>query len=408
MSVINTMLKDLDKRQQSHGVDELPVPELQYQRAATSKLPWILLALVSGVLLLGSGIAWQRLELLQQDNVQLTHTIEQAASKGEVVKPAVKVTPIAVDSNRLPKKSAIVADTAVDESHVAQQPMTENIASVSQRLPKAMNLPAPAVASHTKDTEAVMVAANAIGSPQTNSTPDTAVAEVNPAKSAKAPSVKSGNAKPATKSSTNGSGAMVITEVKLSPTELAQKRFGLAQSAQNEGRIKQAQALFAEAVKINPAMHEARQHLAALYYGQGMLTEAESVLAQGLVLYPQEYDYALLQARVYEAAGLLDKALAALTQIPDSNMLAKQKWTMQSHLAQQSKAYGLAEQSYRKLAQVEPQQAKWWMGLAYALDSQSQFSAAKQAYQQALAQRGLSNQAIAFIDSRLAQLGEIE
>lgn len=403
MSVINTMLKDLDKRQQSHGVDELPVPELQYQRPATSKLPWILLLLVSGLLLLGGGVAWQRLDLLQQDNLQLTHTIEQAASKDVTVRSAAKAMPIAVDANRQSDELTIAADA--NEGHVAHQPLVEKTSSVSKRLPKAVNQQAPAVARDAKDTEVDMVAANVIASSKAEPVP--ILREVNPAKSANL-SFKQTSAKPATKSSGSGSGAMAITEVRLSPTELAQKRFGLAQSAQNEGRIKQAQALFAEAVKINPAMHEARQHLAALYYGQGMLTEAESVLALGLVLYPQEYDYALLQARVYEAAGLLDKALVALTQIPDSNMLAKQKWTMQSHLAQQSKAYKLAEQSYRKLAQVEPQQAKWWMGLAYALDSQSQFSAAKQAYQQALAQRGLSHQAIAFIDSRLAQLGEIE
>ncbi|QYJ86504.1 tetratricopeptide repeat protein [Shewanella mesophila] len=404
MSVINTMLKDLDKRQQSHGVDELPVPELQYQRAATSKLPWVLLILVSGLLVLGGGIAWQRLTLLQQDNLQLTQTIERTVSNVLPARSTQVVPPVAVPNNIL-DKSTIAADTGVDEVNVAQSPMVKGAVTDSLDQVKGSAKQQVLIADDNgpKDTEAAMVTANALASSKTNAEPDTAVAEVTVEKITKAPS-----AKPSTKSSGSGSGAMAITEVRLSPTELAQKRFGLAQSAQNDGRIKQAQALFAEAVKINPAMHEARQHLAALYYGQGMLSEAESVLAQGLVLYPQEYDYALLQARVYEAAGLLDKALVALTQIPDSNTLAKQKWTMQSHLAQQSKAYELAEQSYRKLARAEPQQAKWWMGLAYALDSQSQFSAAKQAYQQALAQRGLSNQAIAFIDSRLAQLGEIE
>ena len=399
MSVINTMLKDLDKRQQSHGVDELPVPELQYQGAVTNKLPWVLLILVSGLSLLGGGLAWQRLTLLQQDNLQLTQTIEQTASN---VLPArsTKVAPSVVDSNNNLDKLNGAVDAGVDEVNLAQ--------SQVKGTPKQQVLTADD--NHAKEAEVAVVATNAIARSKTNAEP--AVTEITVEKRTKTPSVnssvKSINTKSGSQSNGSGSGAMAITEVRLSPTELAQKRFRLAQSAQNEGHIKEAQALFADAVKLNPAMHDARQHLAALYYGQGLLAEAERLLAQGLVLYPQEYEYALLQARVYEAAGLLDKALAALAQIPDSNALAKQKWTMQSHLAQQSQAYELAEQSYRKLARAEPLQAKWWMGLAYALDSQSQFSAAKQAYQQALAQRGLSNQAIAFIDSRLAQLGEVE
>ena len=155
-------------------------------------------------------------------------------------------------------------------------------------------------------------------------------------------------------------------------------------------------------------LHEARQHLAALYYGQGRFDEAESVLVQGLALYPKEFDYALLLARVLADKGDDAGALAAIGQIPDQHLLAKQKWMLQSHLAQQSAAYGLAEESYRQLARVEPRQAKWWMGLAYALDSQQKYASAKQAYAQALGLPGLSEQASAFVQQRLTQLGDIE
>lgn len=165
---------------------------------------------------------------------------------------------------------------------------------------------------------------------------------------------------------------------------------------------------FSEAIRLDPTLHGARQHLAALYYGQGQLGEAKTVLQQGLARYPQELDYALMLAKVLEAQGDSQGALAALGTIPDDHLLAKQKWVQQSHLSQQASQFALAEESYRRLARVEPTQAKWWMGLAYALDSQQKYTSAKQAYGQALGLSGLSQQASDFIQQRLAQLGDIE
>ncbi|MGL6123177.1 MAG: tetratricopeptide repeat protein, partial [Shewanella sp.] len=122
--------------------------------------------------------------------------------------------------------------------------------------------------------------------------------------------------------------------------------------------------------------------------------------------YPQEYDYPLLLARVQHSMGNTDFALDTLAQIPDSHELARQKWLAQSDLAQQQGQFALAEQAYRKLLRHEPLQAKWWMGLAYALDSQQHFAKASQAYSTALSHAGLSAQASAFIEQRLTQLGD--
>ena len=81
---------------------------------------------------------------------------------------------------------------------------------------------------------------------------------------------------------------------------------------------------------------------------------------------------------------------------------------MQSSLAQKSDNYQLAEESYRKLLRIEAGEARWWMGLGYALDSQQKYDSAKQAYRQALSADGLSKQASEYIENRLVQLGESE
>ena len=100
--------------------------------------------------------------------------------------------------------------------------------------------------------------------------------------------------------------------------------------------------------------------------------------------------------------------MASLTQIPDGSARDVQKWTMQSSLAQSIGKHELSEDSYRKLLRVDSGQAKWWMGLGYALDAQQEYVPAKQAYQQALSAQGLSKQAQDYIENRLVQLGDSE
>ncbi len=364
MSVINTMLKDLDKRQQSHGLDELPVPPLQYRQAPQSRLPWLLLALLSLLLLAMGYLAWDRYAALERTNLALqqdNQNLAQEIASGDLKQPSVDTTP----SN----ETALTADTQVTAKVESDAESSVELMTTSKTDP---------VAEPKGESKPVV-------KPQT---------------------VRAEQASDAKTAKTTGS--MAVTEVKLSPEALAERRFAQGKSAQEGGQLSQALDDFREAIRLDPALHGARQHLAALYYGQGQLDEAKTVLEQGLARYPHEFDYLLMLAKLLEAQGDSHGALAVLAKIPDEHLLAKQKWVMQSHLAQQASAFTLAEESYRRLARVEPKQAKWWMGLAYALDSQQKYTSAKQAYGQALGLSGLSQQANDFIQQRLAQLGDIE
>ncbi|WP_281212704.1 tetratricopeptide repeat protein [Shewanella insulae] len=383
MSVINTMLKDLDKRQQSHGLDELPVPPLQYRQAPRSRLPWLLLALLSLLLLASGYLVWDRYAALERTNLALqqdNQSLAQEIASGELKQPMVSEEPTTKS------KPALVANkTPVDKSR-SEALLTADAQTIGK--------------TESTDAEA---SAEFMATPKT----DPVAAPKGEAKPiAKPQAVRVEQASDTKTVKANGS--MEVTEVKLSPEALAEKRFSQGKSAQEGGQLSQAVNDFSEAIRLKPALHGARQHLAALYYGQGQLGEAKTVLEQGLALYHQEIDYALMLARVLEAQGDSQGALAVLGKIPDDHLLAKQKWVLQSHLAQQASEFTLAEESYRRLARVEPTQAKWWMGLAYALDSQQKYTSAKQAYGQALGLPGLSQQASDFVQQRLAQLGDIE
>ncbi|MPY25881.1 tetratricopeptide repeat protein [Shewanella sp. YLB-07] len=398
MSVINSMLKDLDKRQQSHDLENLNVAPVQYQAKSASKLPWILLAIVSVILLSGIAYSWQALSNSQQgssnalSNVaesDITSITEVQSSESDAQLEQAKVVAVDAPSSSMQDETR-VSKLASQVEIESVQAVTSGDGSVSSiegsEEPLSANL-------KVVDSDVKLVRTTApedIIKPviQPDTTENPTLVRVSPVAS-----------KPS---------SMAVTEVQVSNEQLALRRYRLATEAENQGLLSDAIVYYSEVLALTPVMHKARRKLAALYYGQGRLDSASDMLIKGMALFPEEYDYPFLLARVQQASGDIKLAMSSLEQIPDASQRAKQKWTMQSSLAQKSDNYQLAEESYRKLLRIEAGQARWWMGLGYALDSQQKYDSAKQAYRQALSADGLSKQASEYIENRLVQLGESE
>lgn len=403
MSVINTMLKDLDKRQQSHELENLNVAPVQYQSATPSKLPWILLGLVSFVFVSGIIFSWDRLTAKVSDNTEVLTVDTHVADNAVVDTPVADIK--STESQATDNKAGTIDEpglTPVTAPSIdagiagkSEQPLTKETFTAEQEL--------------RSETESGSKA-EFVAKPITDNQQVVTVIEEQAAITS-APVSQAKVEAPAARSSSNGS--MAVTEVKLSDEQLAQKRLMLATEAERQGGQNDAIIYYIEALALNPKLHQARKQLAALYYGKGRLDLSAELLRQGISQFPAEFDYLLLLARVQQVSGNKEQALSTLSQIPDSSLLARQKWVEQSSLAQEVSDFVLAEQGYRNLLGVEANQARWWMGLAYSLDAQKKYSAAKDAYKQAVLyksvpQKGLSAQALDYIENRLAQLGEIE
>ncbi|MBI1675308.1 tetratricopeptide repeat protein [Shewanella sp. DW31] len=435
MSVINKMLQDLDKRQQGHELSNVAQPQVQYLARRRTPSNGLLLCGVS--LLFGGALVygWQlfmakpaeatisaqtngqnestqtQIEPVQVDKITSRQhsasvvvveeplkvaTTQEFTTKNEELEPSVDDVvlnqpqefesehDVEQESQRQQDESSVLADglvnTSSEPSHSQSNRVTSSVrsAEVTAAAPSALMM-----------SERASVAADN---------------ELNASNELKVQEVKADAG--TNRLTPQQQGQMAITEVKLTPKQLAQKRFTLANEAERDGKLKDAISYYEQTLGFDPSMHEARKQLAALHYGQGQLAKASEVLLQGMLLFPQQLDFALLLARVQQASGQADLALVTLANIPDTHPLARQKWMAQSDLAQKLGQFPLSEQAYRQLLQQEPQQAKWWMGLAYALDSQQQFPQARQAYRTALGHRGLSAQASAFIEQRLTQLGD--
>ncbi|WP_394203815.1 MSHA biogenesis protein MshN [Shewanella waksmanii] len=408
MSVINTMLKDLDKRQQGHKVEEVVNAPLQYHGKPSSRLPWILLAIVTLLLVIGIGLNWQQLQQIKLQT-QANQLDEQPLSTHQATQENIELT---ANNKPATQQSPAIeqAPSAAQAPSAGQEPSADDMPTVGQA-PAANK---QSIESDTAIAKQLSVIAttqpeSVKQQPQTPSKPASIAENVTAEpKAAKVTvSAASSNQASAAPSSPTG-GSMAIKEVRLTSEQLANKRLALGSEAENQGLQADAELYYNEALQLNNALHQARKQLAALYYGQGRMPLAIQVLNQGLTLYPKEYEYALLAAKVYQAAENYDLALDVLSRIPQQSAYLKQKLTLQSVMAQKAQQYELSADSYRQLARLEPQQARWWMGLAYALDAQQDYVSAKAAYQHALQQRGLSGEAVNYIETRLAQLGDIE
>ena len=435
MSVINKMLQDLDKRQQGHELSNVAQPQVQYLARRRAPFNGLLLC---GVSLLFGGALVYGWQLFMAKPAEATIS---AQTNGQNESTQTQIEPVQVDkiTSRQPSASVVVVEEPLKVA-TTQEFTTKNEELEPSVDDVVLNQPQEFESEHDVEQESqrqqdessaladdlVDTSSEPSHSQSNRVTSSVRSAEV----TAAAPSalMMSERASVAADNELNASnelkvqevkadagtnrltpqqqGQMAITEVKLTPKQLAQKRFTLASEAERDGKLKDAISYYEQTLGFDPSMHEARKQLAALHYGQGQLAKASEVLQQGMLLFPQQLDFALLLARVQQASGQADLALVTLANIPDTHPLARQKWMAQSDLAQKLGQFSLSEQAYRQLLQQEPQQAKWWMGLAYALDSQQQFPQARQAYRTALGHRGLSAQASAFIEQRLTQLGD--
>lgn len=435
MSVINKMLQDLDKRQQGHELSNVAQPQVQYLARRRAPFNGLLLCGVS--LLFGGALVygWQlfiakpaeatisaqtngqnestqtQIEFVQVDKI----TSRQPSASVEVVEEPLKVATMqefttkneelepSVDDVVLNQPQEFESENEVEQESQRQQDESSALADdLVDTVSEPSHSQSNRVTSSVRSAEVTAAAPSALMMSERASV--AADNELNASNELKVQEVKADAG--TNRLTPQQQGQMAITEVKLTPKQLAQKRFTLASEAERDGKLKDAISYYEQTLGFDPSMHEARKQLAALHYGQGQLAKASEVLLQGMLLFPQQLDFALLLARVQQASGQADLALVTLANIPDTHPLARQKWMAQSDLAQKLGQFSLSEQAYRQLLQQEPQQAKWWMGLAYALDSQQQFPQARQAYRTALGHRGLSAQASAFIEQRLTQLGD--
>ena len=395
MSVINTMLKDLEQRQgQTLSGRYLPPTP---RRLGPSLIAGLLLLVVLPAVAYGVWHIWLR------------PAGPQAATPAPTTVPTPAVPTLTTASPTLEKStSQPVAE--------AQEPMTQVQSAATASVSAAVVT--PAVAPEQADSprmQAKVSSPVAVPTPSREPAQATDVATLpaaEPAESAEledallgpdeGPQVTEASA-PEAEFVEEPKGSLEIAEETLSPQQEAEleRRKGL--QAVSKGQLTQACDSFSRVLANDPLDHETRERLAGLLYGEGRLPEAQQVLAEGIRLAPMRADFRLMQARLAMASG--NKALALQTLSDQEPAVASnlEYYATRAALAQELEQPAIASRSYQQLVIAQPAEARWWLGLGISLDKQGRALAALDAYHKAL-NLPLSSASRQFVQHRIGQL----
>ncbi|MDF2155625.1 tetratricopeptide repeat protein [Vibrio sp. CAU 1672] len=363
MSAINKALTELAEQQSSSPLEKVDVT------AIASPKPWLWLVAGFSLSLAVGGWAVSQAPEAHQGHplaeVVTTGSSQASLAEPSVVSPTSKVTPELTRVVQTRRIEAPFKDTARSVSATHSQP--------------APDLPG---ADITRQEPLLLVQATSVQPAPAMSLEPAAAEEV--------------QAVP----------VMSIEQVELTPQQLAQAALGRAEKAMDANDMQSALSAFYEVLRYEPGHVVARQKLAALYFGKGDTRKAYELLQAGIKSDPDNQTLRLALAQMLVKAGQPQAALSPLVYLPANP--ERDYIAMRAALAQKQKHNDIALESYQLLTEQEPENARWWLGLAIQQERALAFEDAIQAYQNALGKIGISNQSQAFIRDRLALLEQLE
>lgn len=315
MSLINKVLKDIDNRQQTSGRHGKPGSAVA--QAEPSRWRWISIVLAALLVLLSVFLLWP------EPQQQQTLSEEPKVTEQELTE----------------EQPTAAKETADEQAENTAEP-TQSDAQPPEPRPKPASRQQTVTVS---DTSLQQLLSDA--DPQSRSL---AAEEDNSPAAAKTPT-------------------FTKQPVTLTPHEIAERALEKAKVAQQRGLFSEAAEHYQQALEAKPNFHDARKEWAALEFGRGQISQALSILREGLAGYPQAHSLRLLAATILERQGQPQLALRLLQQQqPDAAQLTEY-YQLQAELAQQQQNLPLMESSYRTLSQAEPDNGRWYLGLALSL-----------------------------------------
>lgn len=262
MSLINQMLKDIDKRQAGKGLS-YPIDESVRGVSAVasrSVFPIVIFVVLLGIVVL-AYLYWDRLS---------------------AAKPTVTPLPVAVAPTPIP-------------TPLTNEP--EPPLSVASQTPTVSVAPAPLDAPTTPPSTPAVAATGPFSPQIAASKPEKQAAE-SAKKSASSRSLATGQDKP-------GQVVKALT-VEQQSADLLRK----AESQIRQGSVKDAQTILDKALVIYPGNQDARLLLARIYLQEGDLNTAIAILKQGLSDRGNTAEYHATLAAILQRKELHDEAIA--------------------------------------------------------------------------------------------------
>jgi MSHA biogenesis protein MshN len=411
MSVINKMLRDLDRR---HVQPEGGATAVEAIRSTKAVSAWTLGrngSVFMGTLLAVSiaGAGWMQWrggpaqQVVEAPPVPLpAHQPQPAAlAAPEAVAqlaPAASQAPVTVAAAPESIMAASAPASAPAPAPVPVPPSRPKPVAMAANVPTAVEpVPAPA---KVPESVAVAVAAPARLAPEALGAADkTEKAEKNEKAEAPAPATA---LKATAMSSSAGGGAAAGKTY--SPKQLAANLLSQAVVLDQQGRLEEAKAPLQRALAANALDAPARKLLVRLQLDTGRLEDARTLLAEGQRLHPEDPDFTLVLARLKAEAGDSAGAIQLLEAGRSQARGEPQYHALLAALLLQAQRYDEAIDQYLVALRSDPANASWLLGVGVALERQGKVADAAEAYRRAGGAPNLSGEMAAFLSEGLARL----
>ncbi len=159
-------------------------------------------------------------------------------------------------------------------------------------------------------------------------------------------------------------------------------------------------------LKLDPDYKDARVSLIALLIDQDKLMEAEKMIHVGLQQNPDFIPFIELKARILALNGKYKLALNTLRSRTPNIDENPEYHAFIAAMYQQNSDYSLAASLYRQLLAINGNNSSWWFGLGVSLDKLNQERNAIDAYHHAINAGHLSPESMTYLQSRLRKLEE--
>lgn len=193
-------------------------------------------------------------------------------------------------------------------------------------------------------------------------------------------------------------------DIKPQVAQSAEGEFKRAVALINQGRSDDARTALAAALTLEPRHQSARQTLAVMLAESRALTEAETLLAEGLRLDPGQLNFAVLLARLKVERGDTAGALAVLKEQGKDTAGNAEYRAFTAALLQKVGRHSEAVEEYRAALTLAPQVGVWWIGLGLSYEGAQQPREALDAFLQARAIGTLTPELDAFVERKVQVL----
>ncbi len=386
MSLINKMLRDLDKRHASQEGTAAPAGGLSRHmhpvpaRTLASDFFWRTMAMT--MLFAVGWVAWLVWQLTPHPVVT---ELAYQASRGTIPAPAVAASS-RIDSAPAPQAAPQPAPAAASSSAPADS--------------------APAKAPLARRSEKVNVDMLRLATELTTPIPRRSSRTSSSRSGAKAPIVaaKTVSAPPAPVGDSATAPGKIDRRSNTSSRSPAESEFRRALNLVNQGRIAEGMDGFRRALGIDAGHEAARQTLVALLLEAKRVDEAAVSLQEGLALDTENTGFAMLLARIMVESNDIPTALFVLQRHPAPPGRNPGFHAFAGALYQRLDRHKEAIEQYQTALRLAPSAGVWWLGLGISFQALEQRKDALEAFTRAKSAGNLAPNLLDFVEQRLRQL----